>query len=97
VESSEQEIRVFPQDGLKKRLMFVPDKIDLEALRGEIDYVVMSDAGNRMELRLSDSTGVVKEAEFELNGSAENSITVSDAFRLSLPIADAEQIRIDRV
>lgn len=108
LESSEQEIRVFPQDGLKKRLMFVPEKIDLEALRGEIDAVVMGDAGNRMELRMSDSTGVVKEAEFELKGmakgrylvrygSGENRITVSDALKLSVPIAEAGQIRIDKV
>ena len=108
VESSELEIRVFPQDGLKKRLMFVPEKIHLEAVRGEIDHVVMSEGGNRMELHLGDSTGVVKEAELELKGmakgpylvrygNAENRITVSDTLRLSLPIADAGQIRIEKV
>ena len=108
VESSAQEIRVFPHDGLKKRLMFVPEKIHLEAVRGEIDRVVISDAGNRMEVRLSDSTGVVKEAEIQLKGigngrylvrygSVENQVTVSDVLRFSLPIADAERIRIDRV
>lgn len=88
--------------------MFVPEKIHLEAVRGEIDHVVMSEGGNRMELHLGDSTGVVKEAELELKGmakgpylvrygNAENRITVSDTLRLSLPIADAGQIRIEKV
>ena len=108
VESSEQEVHIFPHDGLKKRLMFVPDKIDVEVLQGEIDRVVMSEAGNRIELSLSDSTGVVREAELELRGvakgrylvrygSSENRMMVSDALRLSLPITDAMQIRIERI
>ena len=68
----------------------------------------MREGGNRMELRLSDSTGAVKEAELELKGigngrylvrygGVENRITVSDVLRFSLPIPNAEQIRIERV
>jgi len=108
VESLEKEIRVYPQDGLKKRLRFVPQRIDLEAAQGEIDQVVMSDTGKRLELRLSDSTGVVKKAEFELKGlekgeylvrygGSENRMPVSDALRLSVPIADAMLITIERL
>ena len=107
VESSGKEIRVYPQDGLKKRLRFVPQKIDLGAAQGEIDQVTMSDDGKRWELRLSDSTGVVKKAELEIkgldkgeyriqySGSAETKL-VFDALKLSLPIADAKAIRIEK-
>jgi hypothetical protein len=108
VESSENEIRVYPQDGLKKRLRFVPHKFDLEAAQGEVDQVALSDAGKRLELCLSDSTGVVKKAELELKGlekgeylvrygSSAHRERVSDALRLSLPIADAKLIRIEKV
>ena len=43
VESSGKEIRVYPRDGLKKRLRFVPQKIDLEAAQGEVDQITISD------------------------------------------------------
>jgi hypothetical protein len=108
VESSEKEIRVYPQDGLKKRLRFVPHKIDLEAAQGEVDQVALSDAGKRLELHLSDSTGVVKRAELELKGLAKGDylvrygrtadrMQVSDTLELSIPIAHAKQVRVERV
>jgi hypothetical protein len=107
VESSGKEIRVYPRDGLKKRLRFVPQKIDLEAEQGEVDQVAMSDDAKWLELSLSDSTGVVKTAELEVRGldkgeylvrygSSANRMPVSNAIKLSLPIADAKLIRIER-
>jgi hypothetical protein len=107
VESSGKEIRVYPQDGLKKRLRFVPQKINLEAAQGEVDQVTISDDGKQWELRLSDSTGVVKTAELEIKGldkgeylvrygGSAKRMPVSDALKLSLPIADAKLIRIER-
>jgi hypothetical protein len=108
VESSEKEIRVYPRDGLKKRLRFVPQKIDLEATQGEVDQVTISNDGKQCELRLSDSTGVVKKAELEIKGlntgeylirygSSANRKLVSDVLKLSLPVADAKLIRIEKV
>ena len=108
VESSDQEIRVYPRDGVKKRLMFVPHKIDLEAAQGEVDQVVLSGAGERLELHLSDSTGVVKKAELELKGlekgeylvrygNSADRMRVSDVLQISIPIADAKLIRIEKV
>jgi len=108
VESSGKEVRVYPKDGLKKRLMFVPRKIDLEATQGEVDELVLSAAGGRLELRMSDSTGVVKKAELELkglekgeylvrHGPSADRMRVSDTLKLSIPIADAKLIRIEKV
>ena len=108
VESSTKEIRVYPQDGLRKRLRFVPQKIDLEVTQGEIERVILIDEGRQMNLRLSDSTGVVKKAELEIGGlakgdylvrcgSAANRVTVFDTLTLSLPIVDARLIRIEKM
>jgi hypothetical protein len=107
VESSGNEIRVYPRDGLKKRLRFVPQKIDLEAAQGEVDQVTMSDDAKWLELSLSDSTGVVIKAELEIEGldkgeylvrygGSAKRMPVADALKLSLPIADAKLIRIER-
>ncbi len=82
-------------------------KIDIEAAQGEIDQVTMSDGGTQWVLRLSDSTGLVKTAELEMRGldqgtyligyggSTERKV-ISDVLELSLPIADAKLIRIER-
>jgi len=108
VESSGSEIRVYPRDGLKKRLRFVPQRVDVEAAQGEVDQVTMSDGGKQWELRLSDSTGVVKRAELEIKGleigdyliryggSVDRKL-VSDVLKLSLPIVDAKLIGIEKV
>ena len=108
VESSGKEIHVYPQDGLKKRLRFVPQQIEIEAAQGELDEMVMSEAGEWLELRMTDSTGVVKKAELVVRGlarspyvirygSSADRMPVSDALTLSIPIAEAKLIRIERV
>jgi hypothetical protein len=67
----------------------------------------MSDDGKQWELRLGDSTGVVKTAELEIKGldkceylvrcgSSVHRLPVSDALKLSFPIADAKAIRIQK-
>jgi hypothetical protein len=107
VESSGGEISVHPQDGLRKRLLFVPQKIDLEAAQGEIDHVTVSDHAKWLELSLIDSTGVVKEAELEIKGlengeylirygSSAKRKLVSNVLNISLPIADAKLVRIEK-
>jgi hypothetical protein len=108
VESSEEEILVYPKDGLRKRLRFVPHQIDLEAAQGEVEQVALGDAGRRLQLRMSDSTGVVKKAVLELKGlmkgeylirygNSVDRVRVSDILRLSIPIGDAKLIKIERV
>ena len=107
VESSEGVVRVFPKDGLNKRLMFVPSRIDLEAALGEFDEVALSGDGKRLELRVSDSTGVVKTAELEIkglergeylirHGSSAQRAQAAGTLKLSIPIADAKLVRIER-
>jgi hypothetical protein len=108
VESSEKQIRVYPQDGLRKRLNFVPHKIDLKVSQGEIDWADLNNSGKRLELSLSDSTGVVKDVKFELKGlpsgdyiirygGLARQTRISDSLRLVLPITDAKMIGIEMV
>jgi hypothetical protein len=107
VESVPGEIRVHPRDGLRKRLRFVSQKIDLEVGQGEIDQVTMGDQTRWFELCLSDSTGFVKKAEFDLtglekgvylvrHGSSTERMTNCGTLSISLPIDDATLIRIER-
>ncbi len=108
VESSTEKIRVYPHDGLRKRLRFVSQAIDIEVAQGEIDWASIIDAGGEIGLSLSDSTHVVKKAELEIKGlakgdytvhygSSANRISVSDTLRLSLPIAEAKLIGIKKL
>jgi hypothetical protein len=108
VESSNGEIRVRPHDGVRKRLRFVPEGIDVEVEQAEVDEVVLGSNGKRWELRLSDSTGVVKKAEFEISGlergeylihhgTSTARTVVTDTLELSVPIDEAELIRIEKM
>jgi hypothetical protein len=108
VETSGEQVRVYPQDGLRKRLRFEPNKIDLDVTQGEVEWVVLSDAGRLLELSLSDSTGVVKEVKFEIKGLPKGDFLVrhgglarkarvSDSLQLALPIGDAKLIRIEKL
>ena len=84
-------------------MYFVPNKIDLEVAQGEVEWLALSETGRRMELSISDSTGVVKEAKFKFEGLPSGDYLVryggltrqtqiSDSFKLSLPIGDAKLI-----
>jgi hypothetical protein len=108
VETSGEQVRIYPQDGLRKRLHFVPNKIDLEVAQGEVEWLALSETGRRMELSISDSTGVVKEAKFKFEGlpsgdylirygGLARQTRISDSFKLSLPIGDAKLIEFEKL
>ncbi|HET7841110.1 MAG TPA: DUF5695 domain-containing protein, partial [Terriglobia bacterium] len=107
IKHTQDGIRITPKDGLRKRILVVPHKIDLEATRGEFDEVALSRGGN-VEIRMSDSTGFVKKAQLKITGLEKGSyrvrkgastskVQVTDALELEAPIADAELIHIERV
>lgn len=107
VESSTKGLRVVPKDGLKKRVLIAPHKIDLNVTQGDIDEVFLSGTGN-LEIRMSDSTGAVKKAELEIRGLAKGNYRVrygagvlqrqaDDVLRLSISMAAAKHIQIEKV
>lgn len=108
VESSEAGTVVHLRDGLRKRLRFVAQKINIEVSRGELDRVVMSSSGNSIELHMSDSTELVTTAELVMDGlpggqyavrygAGEKRVSVSNEMSISIPMADAELVRIERL
>ena len=68
VETIGQAITVIPKDGLRKRMRFTEEKLDLECTQGEFKKVIFDRANGSLELQLEDSTGNVKSAAITLQG-----------------------------
>jgi len=108
IETTADEIRVFPKDGVKKRVRFVPDRIEIEASTGEIACAVFNKKAGSLGLELTDSTGLVKtvrltvkglqvgDYEVRFEGGAERR-NVKDILNLELPINQAKAINIRKL
>jgi len=67
VKSTPEKDTVIPYDGLRKRVVFAEQKIQVEALTGEIVEVSLS-RSNRISLAMADSTGLAKQAILRVDG-----------------------------
>jgi hypothetical protein len=108
LETAPFEIRVFPQDGIKKRIRFVDDRIDIEASTGEIIRAAFSRQAGRLILEMTDSTGFVETVSptikglqrgtYEVRqGTAAARRDVKEILNLDLPLLQAKTISIQRV
>jgi hypothetical protein len=108
VQSGAGEVVATPNDGLRKRLRFVAEKIDLEAASGEFEKVTLRTGGAGLQIQMGDSTGLVKTAQVTIRGLPSGNyevrhagrserIPVTDVMRLRVPMSAAEQIAIRRV
>ena len=108
LETSANDIRVFPQDGVKKRVRFVAQRIDLEASAGEISSVALNQKDGSLNLQIADSTGLVKTVTLSIKGlqagdyemgfaGASERRSVKGALNLALPLEKAKSISIRRV
>lgn len=61
-------ISVWPKDGLRKRVRFVDRNIELLATKGEFREVVLHGSSRVLTLSFEDSTGLIEEAQFGVNG-----------------------------
>jgi hypothetical protein len=107
VEAAAGAVTATPRDGVRKRLRFVEEKIDLEASSGEFEKVVMRGEGAELELQMGDSTGLAKTAavairglapgdyEVRSEGKAEH-VKVADVMRVRVPMGTAKRITIGR-
>jgi hypothetical protein len=68
VDTSSGIVRAVPTDGLKKRLLFVEAKIDVEAAKGELKSVALDKTAGVLELEAADTTGLVTSAEIVVKG-----------------------------
>ncbi len=108
IERTADEIRAFPKDGVKKRLRFVAEKIDIEAAAGEIVSAALNAKCGDLELQMADSTNLVKIVRLAIKGlrpgdyevsfdESKERRTVRDVLRLDLPFERAKVIRIWKV
>lgn len=108
VEQLRGKIQIYPKDGLRKRVLLVPQKISLDAIQGEFDRVAVDETRTRLEVGMSDSSGVVKKAEFEIkglkpghyqirHGGGTSRVQVADTLTLAIPVAAAKTIRIEKL
>ncbi len=108
VQSAAGEVVATPNDGVRKRLRFVAEKIDLNAASGEFEKVALRGGGTELLVRMGDSTGLVKTAQVTIRGLPAGNyevrhagrperMAVTDAMTLRVPMAAAGQIAIRRV
>ena len=96
-----------PRDGLRKRLRFAEQKIDLEALKGEIVSATLEDAGRSLTLNMADPTSLVADVRIVVrglppgqytisSGSRKSTQAVTDALVLEWPLADSARATVTR-
>jgi hypothetical protein len=106
VESSAQGVSVVPKDGVRKRVRFVEDKVDVEATQGEIAQLAWNKGRHTLELQVTDPTGLVKTAAVNVRGLEAGSYKVSSGgtkkvdangvLSVSAPMA-ARRMRIEKI
>ncbi|HKS81743.1 MAG TPA: DUF5695 domain-containing protein [Candidatus Acidoferrales bacterium] len=107
VETTGNEISVWPKDGLRKRVRFMGDNVDLEVTQGEIDKISFDTAKKLLELSISDSTGLVKTAAVAIRGLGKGTYSISrgkspratDAdgtLTIEVPMQEAKAVRIQK-
>lgn len=100
-------VHVTPTDGLRKRLLLVDDKIDVEAVKGELESLTWNKNRGSLELNVTDSTGLVDAAEIIVLGLDEGNYVISfgrsseirastGSLILNIPIQDTGTIKIER-
>lgn len=107
VEVSGEQIAAEPKDGLRKRLRFTGEKIDIEVKQGEVARATWNRKGHSLEISLEDSTGHAKTAaltirgldkgEYKItHGGGSKRATSDGSLSIELPIREARNIRIEK-
>ncbi|MGH9404444.1 MAG: DUF5695 domain-containing protein [Terriglobia bacterium] len=107
-ETSANEIRAYPKDGLRKRVRFVDQKMDIEVTPGEIEQVALREDGRSIEIDVIDPSGFVKSAHLTLRGLAagdyrvtarrfSKTVASSGVLQLSIPIAQARKVNVRKL
>ncbi len=107
VEESANELRISPRDGVRKRVMLVSEKLNIEAARGEIKSVIVNRARPSLHLEMEDSTGLAKTVQLKIDGlpqaeyklktnNTEHHVPASVGISFAIPIEEAGSITIER-
>ena len=102
-----EELRVFPRDGVRKRVILVADRVRVDASTGQIVSLSFDRAHQALGLVLEDTSGLVKTVRLAITGlpagrymvrtgDAETEVGVSGPLRLSAPVGAAAAILVTR-
>lgn len=105
VENDADEVRVFPKDGVRKRLLIVPDKLQVSLRRGEIGSLAFNRRTSALNLEIEDTTGLVKTVHLTIEGlepgeyriqtkNSEIRVRGSEKFAFEVPVEDAKSLHI---
>jgi hypothetical protein len=107
VENDANEIRVFPKDGVRKRLLIVPDKLQVTLRRGEIKSLTFDRRTSALNLKIEDTSGMVNTVHVMIEGlepgeyqvrtkSSELRVRGSEKLGFEVPVEDAKSLHISR-
>jgi len=107
VENDTNQVRVFPKDGVRKRLLIVPNKLQVTLQRGEIKSLIFDRRSSALNLQIEDTTGIVKTVPLSIQGlepgeyrvRTENSelrALASEKLEFEVPVEDASSLHISR-
>jgi hypothetical protein len=107
VENEANELRVFPHDGVRKRLLIVPNKLQVSLRRGEIKSLAFDRTTSALNFEIEDTTGLVKSVPVTIKGlepgeyrvRSENSelrARGSETLAFEVPVEDAKSLHISR-
>ena len=107
VENETNKVRVFPRDGIRKRLLMVDDKLQVTLRRGEIKSLTFDRSASVLNLQIEDTTGIVKTVPVTVEGvkpgeyrvRTENSelrVQASEKLEFEVPMEAAKALRISR-
>ena len=96
-----EKIKVYPRDGLKKRVRFVEEKMNIEVATAEIQTVTLDRSDKSLEFRMADSTGIVKTIQMTItglergeyrvgSGDSAQRVTASDSLKVAVPLRVGE-------
>ena len=108
VEASESGITVFPKDGVRKRVMFVAEKLDIQAIRGEIKSVHYDHRHSILDVEMEDTSGLARTVELRIQGlpsgeyklkasGVEFSVQSSGRLKFTVPVEQASSIRLEKL
>jgi hypothetical protein len=108
VENEANQVRVFPKDGVRRRVLVVPDKIQVTLRRGELKCLAFDRRTSGLNLQIEDTTAIVKSVPVSIEGfepgeylvRTENSelrIRASEKMEFEVPVEDAKSLQILRV
>jgi hypothetical protein len=107
VENEADQIRVFPKDGVRKRLWIVPDKLQVVLERGEIQSLTFNRGSSAVDLEIEDTSGMAKTVPVSIEGlgpgeyrvrtkNSELRVQGAQQLRFEVAVKDAKSLHISK-